>query len=221
MVNKPLSRKSNVVVQEFANEVLIYDLKINKVFCLNQTSAMVYQLSDGINSVAEISNLMSAKFKELISEDFVWLALDELKRENLLENGDESNDHFAGSARREVIKKIGLASLVAFPLILSIAAPNAAMAQSVNNLAINVACTSSSQCQSGNCIPIIGGGNSCCSPGSTVPARGPGPAVGQAFYIDSAHEGTGVCAAYVVACCDRTNWVYHDFFPAASWCSCV
>lgn len=38
MTNHPISRKANIVLQEFENEILIYDLSINKAFCLNRTS---------------------------------------------------------------------------------------------------------------------------------------------------------------------------------------
>ena len=130
MTNYPQSRKANIVVQELENEVLIYDLTINKAFCLNQTSALVYELADGTKTVSEISNLMSKKLKTLVSEDLVWLALDGLKKDNLLENADKVPNHFAGLSRREIIKRVGLASMAMLPIISSVVAPNAAMAQS-------------------------------------------------------------------------------------------
>lgn len=69
--NNPTARRTDVVVQELKGEVLIYDLKINKAYCLNETSAMVYQLCDGNNSVSDISNQLSKKLKTNISEDLV------------------------------------------------------------------------------------------------------------------------------------------------------
>lgn len=176
MNNNPMSRKSNVVVQEIKNEVLVYDLNINKAFCLNQTSAMVYLLSDGNNSVAEISALMSKKLKISVSEDLVWLALDGLMKDNLLENSEEQTNHFAASSRREAVKRVGLASLVMFPIISSIVAPNAAMAQSAL-LPLNAACSSSSVCQSNNCVNVVGNGPSCCVAGVSTPAQAPNTGV--------------------------------------------
>ena len=85
----PKSRRANIVVQDFENEVLIYDLSINKAYCLNQTSALVWQNCNGNNSVADISRELSSKSKIDVSDEVVWLALDGLKRDNLLENGDE------------------------------------------------------------------------------------------------------------------------------------
>lgn len=130
MTNKPISRKANIVVQNLENEVLIYDLTINKAFCLNQTAGLVYQLCDGKRTVAEISDLMSIELKTLVSEDFVWLALDGLKKDGLLENADELTNHFGGLTRREIVKKVGLASMATLPLISSVVAPSAVMAQS-------------------------------------------------------------------------------------------
>lgn len=162
-VSKPVSRQTNIVVQELENEFLIYDLSINKAFCLNQTSALVFQLCDGKNSVAEISDLMSKKLKTLVSEDLVWLALEGLRKDNLLENDKELTNHLAGLSRREAVKKVGLASMVALPVIASVVAPDAVMAQSGVLLAVNSPCTSNGQCMSNFCAPT----NMCCAVGTT------------------------------------------------------
>lgn len=161
MNNKPLSRKSNLVTQELESEVLIYDLTINKAFCLNQTSGLVYQLCDGMRTIADISDEISKRLKTLVGEDFIYLALDELKKNNLLENADELTNHFAGMSRREVVKKVGLASMVALPIVSSVIAPSAAMAASI--LGIGAICTTNPQCQSGNCITNVNGSFCCAS----------------------------------------------------------
>ena len=129
-MNMPLSRKANIVIQEIENEILIYDLKINKAFCLNETSHLVWQLCNGINSIADISRKLSKKLNLNYSEDLVWLALDQLKKNNLLENSSEVEINFGGLSRREVIRKVGLASVIALPVIASIVAPTALHAQS-------------------------------------------------------------------------------------------
>lgn len=172
MTNYPNSRKANIVVQEFENEVLIYDLNINKALCLNQTSALVYQLSDGTRTVSEISELMSKKLKTLVSEDLVWLSIDGLKKDNLLENADEVPLHFAGLSRREVIKKIGLGSIIALPVIASVIAPSSVLAQSCI-LAGNPAPGTLLSCRSafpGGCASSCNTSNSsqCCSMTATA-----------------------------------------------------
>lgn len=172
MTNKPNCRKANIVVQDLETEVLIYDLTINKAFCLNQTSALVYQLSDGTRTVSEISELMSKKLKTLVSEDLVWLSIDGLKKENLLENADEVPLHFEGLPRREVIRKIGLGSIIALPVIASVIAPSSVLAQSCI-LAGNPAPGTILTCRSagpGSCASSCNSGNSsqCCSMTATA-----------------------------------------------------
>jgi hypothetical protein len=125
----PVSRKDDILVQELKGEVLIYDLKINKAFCLNETSAIVWQLCDGNNSVADISRKFSKELNSPVTEDLVWLALDQLKQENLLSNSEEIVPEFNGMSRREVIRKVGLGTMVAIPIVSGLIAPTAAQAQ--------------------------------------------------------------------------------------------
>ncbi|MEO8573991.1 MAG: hypothetical protein ABI481_08470, partial [Pyrinomonadaceae bacterium] len=79
---------------------------------------------------------------------------------NLLEKSIPSS--FAGTSRREVIKKIGLASMVAIPVIASLVAPQSALAAasctcvsptSCGNTP-NAGCPSRTRCNgSGLCAP--------------------------------------------------------------------
>lgn len=129
----PLSRKRDLVTQEVGNEILIYDLTINKAFNLNQTSSLVWQACDGKKSIDEISNQISKQLGSPVNEEFVWFALEQLKKENLIEDEIESITPFEGLSRREVIWKIGLASVVALPIISSLIAPISVSAASCVN----------------------------------------------------------------------------------------
>jgi len=126
----PLSRKDQLVVQEHDGEVLIYDLRNNKAFCLNASAAMVWQACDGSREISEISSLVAKALGETESEALVWLALDRLKKENLLEGEDQITGQFNGLSRREVIKKLGITSMAALPVIASLVAPTSANAAS-------------------------------------------------------------------------------------------
>lgn len=145
----PRSRKSNLVVQDLENEVLIYDLDKNKAFSLNQTSAVIWNLCNGKNSVFEIAKLASRKLDSKVTEDFVWLAIEQLKKDNLLEDSLNIPLHFEGLSRREVIRKVGLASLVALPVVASLVAPTSASAASL--LQNGAACTDNNQCATSCC----------------------------------------------------------------------
>ncbi len=127
-MKKPIARKNNIVVQEVRKETLIYDLDEDKAYCLNETSALVWGLCDGKRTPIEISAEMSETLKTKISEDFVDLALDQLNKEGLFENGIKNT--FEGLSRRRAIRKIGMTSVAMLPAIGLIVAPRAAMAQS-------------------------------------------------------------------------------------------
>ncbi len=130
----PVSRKDNLVIQELDGEVLIYDLKENKAFCLNETSALVWQSCDGKNAISDISKFLGDKLNSPASDDLVWFAIDQLKKEKLIENEAELGNHFEGMSRREVIKKIGLGSMIALPIVASMVAPVSVQAASCTNL---------------------------------------------------------------------------------------
>ncbi|HVF48225.1 MAG TPA: PqqD family protein [Pyrinomonadaceae bacterium] len=132
--NNPMARQNGLVVQEMPDEVLVYDLDTNKAHCLNQSAALVWKSCDGTNSVADIVRQFDGK----VTEDFVWLAIDQLNENNLL--ASKMAPRFAGHSRRQAIKTIGLASMVALPVIASLVAPQTALG------AVCCACTTSTDC---------------------------------------------------------------------------
>ena len=157
---KPTARKDGIVVQKLEDETLVYDLKENKALCLNETSALVWELSDGTRSISQVSDELSKRFRTLIDEDFINLALEQLVKDGLLEDG--SSDYLGGLSRREMIRKVGFAAVVALPVVSSIVAPNAAMAQSCG--ALQSICSNNGECCSGNCATF--GLPQCCVPGA-------------------------------------------------------
>ena len=156
----PQVRDGGLVVQEMPNEVLIYDLNTNKAHCLNDTAAVVWRACDGTNSVADIVKNFEKNGGGKVTEDFVWLAIDQLNESGLLQPGTFSR--FAGHSRRDVLKKIGLASIVALPVIASLAAPQNALASSSCACAIggggNTFCAAQGAACGG---PVCGSGSIC------------------------------------------------------------
>lgn len=153
----PKARKENLVVQNLNGEVLIYDLDTNKAFCLNESSALIWQACDGNRDVSEIRAALGKQLNAPVNDDFVWLALDQLKKENLIENKDEVAIDFNGMSRRDVIKKVGLASVIALPIVTGLVAPKAANASSVcgstcanNGDCTNTACPTCKQISNQN-----------------------------------------------------------------------
>lgn len=120
----PPARTSDIVVQDLGKEILVYDLTINKAFCLNETTSTVFRHCDNKSNINDVKLFLKDS-----SDEVVFLALDLLKENNLLQNPDYKTP-FANHSRRQLIKKIGLASLVALPMISTVIAPTSAMAAS-------------------------------------------------------------------------------------------
>ncbi|MBX7173158.1 MAG: hypothetical protein K1X72_19470 [Pyrinomonadaceae bacterium] len=114
----PKAKTENIVTQKSGKELLLYDLSTNKAYCLNETAAIIYQFCDGKKFSVEL------KIQTNFPDEMIFLALEELNRENLLE--ENYNAPFEGMSRRQAVKKIGFSSLLALPLITSIIAPAAA-----------------------------------------------------------------------------------------------
>lgn len=163
MTIKPVSRKTDIVVQELENEVLIYDLNANKAFCLNESSAIIWQECDGTKTIAEISQAVGRKLNSNISQEFIWLALEQFRKDKLISDDFEDifENFFEGISRRDVIRKVALASIVALPVVASLTAPTSVNAQSGACMCINpggcitqTSCSSTVNCNpSGVCAP--------------------------------------------------------------------
>lgn len=128
----PIARTSEIIIQELEQELLVYDLTTNHAYQLNKTLMIVYQACDGKTSFSELQR------KHKFTDDLLNFALDELQRNNLLSGA--RTEYFAEMSRRAAIKKVGLGTLVALPVISALAAPSAAAAAS-NCAATGQSCT--------------------------------------------------------------------------------
>lgn len=177
--NTPKSILNNLVIQEADEDLLIYNTVNHKTFCLNKPLALIWELVDGNNNLIEIKQKLSAKLKYQISDEYVLLALDQLRRENLIDlNFEESNKDFVIN-RRELIRKIGFNTIVALPMISILIAPTALQSASGTCLVSGQPCTISSEC---------------CSTNTTNLENPPGTVVGT-FTGSCCRNGTGLYGA--------------------------
>jgi hypothetical protein len=86
----PTARTSQIAFNELGTELQIHDLSINKAFCLNKTSAIIYMACNGSTTFAEMN------LKYSFTDDLIYLALDELKAANLLADGNDLISPFVG-----------------------------------------------------------------------------------------------------------------------------
>lgn len=153
---KPQTRHDDVLTQELMGEILVYDKAIDKVYCLNETLSAVYNACDGSRSLAQIKETVGSRIQSPVSDEFILLALKQLDEKDLIANAADLKSHIdlPAMSRRELVKKAGLATMIALPVISTLVAPSAAAAGS----------TSSCTGQYGD--P--------CSPGTTAPCCAPG-----------------------------------------------
>lgn len=148
---KPTARQAGLVIQEMPEEVLVFDLETNKAHCLNETAAFVWKSCDGSRSAAQIAELFGRESGKNVEEEMIWLAIDQLSENNLLEQKIRAD--FKNQTRREVIKKIGLAAVIALPLVSSLVAPTAARAVACSGVVASctnggVTCNDGTPCSS-------------------------------------------------------------------------
>jgi hypothetical protein len=122
----PKRRQRGIKVEEFEGEVLVYDLDGHQAHCLNGAAVTVWRLADGSASVADLAARVAEAQGGEPDESLVWRALEELDRAKLLETplAREAVDQ----ERRRMMTGLGWAA--AIPLVLSIAVPTPAFAQS-------------------------------------------------------------------------------------------
>ena len=149
MTNSPKARYENIVVQDLKNETLVCDLKTNRVFCLNETAGEVWKLCNGKNDIAEIERILSRKLGGKVGQEIILLALDEFSKENLLAENFSTKAFYTDVSRREMIRKAGMVSMLALPLVSSVMMPTSAQAASGSLSAFGGPCTFNSDCQSG------------------------------------------------------------------------
>jgi hypothetical protein len=150
MQKMPRARRSGLIIQEVDSEILIYDQETNKAHCLNQTAAKVWNYCDGETTLADACGALSRELETPVDEKLVWYAVDQFSKDNLLEK-DIALPAFTipGMSRRQMVRTLGLAAVVAVPLVTSIVAPTPA--QAATCLASGSACTDPAQCCSGLC----------------------------------------------------------------------
>ena len=155
---RPLARQQGLVIQELPGEILVYDLKRDRAHCLNDTAAQVWRRCDGQKTVNEIALALGGHFDCLVDEKIVWLALNELEENHLLESTAVPSAAVMKIDRRTLVRTLGIAAVVALPVITSILAPTVQAV--VSCLPTGSTCTIAG-------VPCCNGG--CPSDGGTCP----------------------------------------------------
>ena len=144
----PRLRAHSLVVHDLPDEVLVYDRERDQAYCLNQTSALVWRACEGKLAPDEIAQKLTVELDATVSEELVLLALAQLDQVHLLERYKTLPAPYAAVSRRQLARALGVAAVVALPLITSIVAPTPA--QAATCIPPNAPCSPSVFC----CSPL-------------------------------------------------------------------
>jgi hypothetical protein len=151
---KPTARTAELLVEEFDDELLVYDQRTDRVHCLSPPAWKVWRACDGRTAVEQLGPALG------LDAEIVAHALEELEACGLIEGGVTRREATARFAR------IGAAASA--PLVYSIVAPTPALAASAA-FCLSQGCGSATGATqlvcSGGCLRCAGSGcNSCPSP---------------------------------------------------------
>lgn len=154
----PLARRQGMVIKEVDNEVLIYDLERDKAHCLNPSAAAIWRRCDGKTTTPALASSLAEETGTRVDEDLIWLGLQDLDRNHLLESGVSPVEMVVAKSmtRREAVRRIGLGAAIALPLVISITAPTAVQA-AVSCGARCKACGTGAECCTGVCTTTVSG----------------------------------------------------------------
>ncbi|HYE74274.1 MAG TPA: PqqD family protein [Blastocatellia bacterium] len=125
----PTARQDELIVKDLPHETIVYDLRSHKAHCLNQSAALIWKHCNGERTVDDLANLLGHEIQRTVSEDEVWLALDQLSKRQLLTAPLSNTQTQALVSRRELVKRLGQAAGVGLPVITSMLAPTPTQAQ--------------------------------------------------------------------------------------------
>lgn len=121
----PRARVDGLVVRRLGDETLVYDLESDKAHCLNETAGLVWSHCDGRTTVDQMAKTLTIHCGAAVDVDVVWLAIEQLQRDHLVEKPEQRKIVRPSVSRRKLILKYAPAAL-AVPVIMSITTPTAA-----------------------------------------------------------------------------------------------
>jgi hypothetical protein len=129
---RPQARKEELLIQEVADELVVYDAQSHQAHRLNRTSALVWQQCDGVQTVEEISARLQQQLSPIADDHLVQHTLDRLAGAGLLVGWTSRTAEEARASRRQFMRKVGLVGALSLllPAVTTIVAPTPAQAQS-------------------------------------------------------------------------------------------
>ena len=129
----PQARHDRLAVQKLGDETIIYDEQRNHIHRLNPTAALVWRHCDGRRTAGDLALVVQGELGSPVTEEMIWLALDRLEKEHLLQDRLVRPEEALQITRRQMLRKaalVGGATLL-LPVVQSMVAPTPAMALSL------------------------------------------------------------------------------------------
>jgi hypothetical protein len=124
---KPQARTNQLVTRDLGDELLVYDLERHKAFCLNQVARQVFRHCDGKTTIPAMALRIGDTLGASIDEQTIRLGLVRLEKAHLL---DAPLGLVLHSSRRDMLRTLGRAAVVAVPLVTALTVPRSAQAAS-------------------------------------------------------------------------------------------
>jgi|GEM_PF-1394393 len=121
--------QQGLLIERIGEETLLYDEECHRAYCLNPLASAIWRHCDGSASTKDIAAAVSLEFGTAVEQNLVILALNDFRRDNLLQATDETSPVTILS-RRELAMKLGYSAALLLPMVAAIAAPRAAQAYS-------------------------------------------------------------------------------------------
>lgn len=147
----PKAKSNNLLTEEVAGELLVFDVNNNRAHCLNASAAAIWRHCDGTRSIESLAGHLFPKLQAADSARLVAVGIERLRRRRLLEDSP-SSQATVDLSKRQMLKKaaiIAAAAGVAAPLVSTVLAPTSAYAFSC--IPSGLMCSASAQCCSGLC----------------------------------------------------------------------
>ena len=146
----PRARQQGLIIEDLPGEVLVFDSERDRAHCLNQTAALVWKYCDGKTTVSQMARSLERDLNTAnVDERMVTYALEQLSKDHLLVESFVPAAMLSGLTRRQMVRALGIAAVIAVPVVTSIVVPTAQAATSCSPP--GQPCGTSATCCSGLC----------------------------------------------------------------------
>src|SRR5262245_19569937 len=104
----PQARDDGMIVQELADELLIYDLHRHRAHSLNRVAALVWGRCDGRTTVSQMATRLRQELAAPVDEEAIGIALQRLGRVHLLRERPPTRDVTDRTSRRALIRNLAM-----------------------------------------------------------------------------------------------------------------